>query len=292
MPTYGVTGASGHFGHRVVEELLARGVRGIEIVAIARTPGKAADLASRGVQVRPGDYSRSETLHPALAGVDRLLLISGSELGQRVPQHTAVIEAAKDAGAERILYTSILRADTSTNPIAGEHRGTETALRTSAVPFTLLRNSWYTENYTERLGQYVKQGEIIGATDSGKVSGALRADYAVAAAAALLGDEEGDVIYELGGLAFSFEDLAATISEVTGETVVYRDLAVSDYTAVLQEAGLDEPTAEFIAALDASIAAGDLETDSEHLAQLLGRPPTSLADAVRAAYAGQRQQSD
>jgi NAD(P)H dehydrogenase (quinone) len=284
MPTYAVTGASGHFGRRVVEELLARGIRGAEIVAVARTPAKAADLAGRGVQLRVADYSRSETLPAALAGVQRLLLISGSELGQRVPQHTAVILAAKDAGAERILYTSILNADTTTNPLGGEHRGTETALRTSAVPFTLLRDGWYTENYTDRLVQYLERSEILGATGSGKVSGAPRADYAVAAAAAMLAEEDGDVIYELGGSAFSYEELAATISGVTGKTVVYRDLTPSDYMAALQQVGLDEPTAEFVAAMDASVAAGDLETDREDLARLLGRPPTPLEDAVRAAF--------
>ena len=167
MPRYAVTGASGHFGRRVVEELVDRGVPGTDIVAIARTTGKAADLAARGVQLRPGDYSRPQTLPAALLGVERLLLISGSELGQRVPQHTAVIEAAKDAGVQRILYTSIVKADSSSNPIAGEHRGTETALRMSAVPYTLLRNSWYTENYTERLEQYLETGEILGAASSG-----------------------------------------------------------------------------------------------------------------------------
>jgi NAD(P)H dehydrogenase (quinone) len=284
MRTYAVTGASGNFGHRVVEELLARGVRGVEIVAVARTPTKAADLAARGVQVRPADYSRSETLQPALTGVDRVLLISGTELGQRVPQHTAVIQAAKNAGVERILYTSILRADTSSNPIAGEHRGTETALRTSAVPFTLLRNSWYTENYTDRLAMYLERSEIVGAASAGKVSGAPRADFAVAAAAAMLADDQGNVVYELGGPAFSLEELAATISQVTGRSVGYRDLPSSAYVTALQHAGLDEATAEFIVAIDASVAAGDLETDSGDLAKLLGRPPTPLADAVRAAY--------
>jgi NAD(P)H dehydrogenase (quinone) len=286
MPTYAVTGASGHFGRRVIEELLDRGVPGTSIVAIARKTAKAADLGVRGVQVREGDYSRSETLPPALVGVERLLLISSSELGQRVPQHTAVIEAAKDAGLERILYTSILKADTSTNPIAGEHRGTETALRMSAVPYTLLRNSWYVENYTERLTQYLETGEILGAVGSGRVSAAPRADFAVAAAAALLADEQGNVVYELGGPAFSFDELASTISEVTNKTVDYRDLPPSDYLAVLQQIGLDEATAEFVVAIDASIAAGDLETDSDDLAQLLGRKPTPLAEIFRAALAG------
>ena len=285
MPTYAVTGATGKLGRHVVTELLARGVPAADVVAVVRTPAKAADLAARGVQVRQGDYSRPETLPTALAGVRRLLLVSGSEPGGRVAQHTAVIEAAREAGVERIVYTSILNADDTSNPLAGEHQGTEQALRAARVPFTVLRNGWYTENYTDQLGRYLEQGEIVGATGGGRVSAAPRADYAVAAAAALLADEQGDVVHELGGPAFAFDDLAATVTEVTGTSVVHRDLPLPDYVAELQQAGLDEGTAGFVAALDASIAAGDLETESQDLARLLGRPVTPLADAVRAARA-------
>ncbi|WP_125776066.1 SDR family oxidoreductase [Antribacter gilvus] len=285
MPTYAVTGATGHLGHRVVEELLTRGVPASDVVAVVRTPSKAADLAARGVVVREGDYSRPETLPAALAGVDRLLLVSGNEPGQRVAQHSAVIDAAQAAGVGRIAYTSILNADHTSNPLAGEHQGTEQAVRASGLPFTLLRNGWYTENYTGQLDQYLQRGEVVGATDGGKVSAAPRADYAVAAAAALLSDDGDEVVYELGGPAFGFDELAATVSEVTGTTVTHRDLSVDDYAAELQQAGLDAGTAGFVAALDGSIAAGDLETGSEDLARLLGRPATPLADAVRAARA-------
>lgn len=288
MPTYAVTGATGHLGRRVVLELLERGVPASDVVAVVRTPAKAADLAERGVVVREGDYSRPETLPAALAGVQRLLLVSADVPGQRVAQHTAVIEAARDAGAERIAYTSILHADDTSNPLAGEHQGTERALRTAGVPFTLLRNGWYTENYTERLGEYVERGEIVGATGRGRVSAAPRADFASAAAAALLADEVGDVVHELGGPSFDFDELAATVTEVTGTTVVHRDLPVADYVALLRGVGMDEGTAGFVAALDASIAAGDLETHSDDLARLLGRPATPLADALRAAYAPAR----
>jgi NAD(P)H dehydrogenase (quinone) len=284
MTTYAVTGATGHLGRLVVEELLSRGVPAADLVAVVRTPSKAADLAERGVQVREGDYSRPDTLPGALAGVQRLLLISGSEPGGRVAQHTAVIDAAQAAGVERIAYTSILNADDTSNPLAGEHQATEQALRASGIPVSLLRNGWYTENYTGQLGQYLERGELVGATAGGKISAAPRADLAAAAVTALLSDDDGDAVYELGGQPFTFDELAATISDVTGTKVAHRDLSVADLQAELEQHGLDAGTAGFVAGLDASIAAGDLETDSEDLARLLGRPATPLADVVRAAH--------
>ena len=285
MPTYAVTGASGHFGRLAIDELLTRGVSAYEVVAVVRTPSKATDLADRGVRVREGDYSQPATLNEALTGVDRLLLVSGSEPGHRVAQHTNVIAAAGAAGVSRIAYTSILNADHTTNPLAGEHQDTEQALRTAGVPFTLLRNGWYTENYTGQIGQYLQRGEILGAAAGGRISAATRKDYATAAAATLLQDEEGSRTYELGGPAFDLSELARVISEITGTPVAYRDLPVDEYVSSLQQAGLDEATARFVAALDASIAHGDLETNSQDLARLLGRPVTPLTDVVRAARA-------
>jgi NAD(P)H dehydrogenase (quinone) len=282
MPVYAVTGASGALGRLAIGELLARDVSASGIVAIVRSPAKVADLAERGVVVRAADYSRPRTLGTALGGVDRLLLISSSEAGQRVVQHTNVIEAAKTAGTSRIVYTSILNADNTTNPLAGEHQDTERVLQETGVAFTLLRNGWYTENYTDQLGQYLQHGEILGAAGRGRISAATRADYAAAAAAALLQDQDGNRTYQLGGPAFDLAELAQTISEDTGTPVTYRDLPVDDYASQLQETGLDDTTAHFVAALDASIAHGDLETDSQDLARLLGRPATPLADVVRA----------
>jgi NAD(P)H dehydrogenase (quinone) len=283
MTTYAVTGATGHLGRRAVEELLDRGVAAGDVVAVARRPEAADGLAARGVQVREGDYSRPETLPTALAGVDRLLLVSGSEPGQRVAQHRAVVEAAAAAGVQRIVYTSIAHADTSTNPLAEEHRGTEEVLRGAGVPATVLRNSWYAENYTSQLDTYLATGEVLGAAGDGRVSIAPRADYAVAAAAALLADDEGTVVRELGGPGATLADLAAAISEVTGTTVRYRDLPADEFVAALQGAGLDAGTAGFVAAVDASIARGELDTGDADLAALLGRPVTPLVDAVRAA---------
>jgi len=285
MTTYAVTGATGHLGRLAVTELLARGVAPSDVVAVVRTPARAADLADRGVQVREGDYDRPQTLSAALAGVDRLLLVSGSEPGKRVPQHAAVIDAARTAGVQRIAYTSILHADTTANPLAPEHRATEEVLRACGVPATALRNGWYTENYTSQLGQYLERGEVLGATGSGRVSAATRADYAAAAVAVLLADADPQPVHELGGPSFTFAELAATVTEVTGQQVTSRDLPEAEYAAALEEVGLDAGTAAFVAALDASIARGELETTSGDLERLLGRPATPLAEAVRAASA-------
>ena len=283
MPIYAVTGASGQLGRLAVHELLARGVPSSDVVAVVRTRGKAADLADRGVQVREADYARPQTLGAALEGVDRLLLMSSSEAGRRVSHHTNVIGAAKTAGSTRIVYTSMLNAEDTTNPLAGEHQDTERVLAEAGVPFTLLRNGWYTENYTDQLDQYLHRGEIVGAAGNGKVSAATRQDYAAAAAAALLQDDDGNRTYELGGPAFDLPELARTISEVTGTSVTYTDLSVDDYASQLEKAGLDEANASFVAALDGSIAHGDLETTSRDLEQLVEHPVTPLLDAVRAA---------
>jgi NAD(P)H dehydrogenase (quinone) len=288
MPTYAVTGASGQLGRLAVQELLGRGVPAGDVIAVVRTRGKATDLADRGVHVREADYSSPRALSAALDGVDRLLLISSSEAGQRVAHHTIVIQAARTAGTAgtgRIVYTSMLNADHTINPLASEHQDTERGLAAAGLPFTLLRNGWYTENYADQLGQYLQDGEILGAAGRGRISAATRQDYASAAAAALLNDDDGNRTYELGGPAFDLPELARVISEVIGTPVTYTDLSVDDYAARLEQTGLDEASARFVAALDASIANGDLETDSRDLEQLLGHPVTPLVDAVRAAAA-------
>lgn len=285
MTTYAITGATGHLGRLAVTGLLERGVPAADVVAIVRTPSKADDLAARGVEVRAGDYSLPETLPTALAGVDVLLLVSGSEVGQRVAQHLAVIEAAKAAGVGRIVYTSVLRADTTELVLAPEHKATEEALRASGVPFTILRNGWYIENYTARLGQYVADGQIVGAAGAGRIAAATRADFAAAAVEALVGTTHSNAVYELGGTPFTMTELAATITDATGTDVGYVDVSPTELRAGLLGAGLDEGTAGFVTALDEATARGDLDTTSSDLATLLGRPSVPLAEAVLAARA-------
>ncbi|HET7398166.1 MAG TPA: SDR family oxidoreductase [Intrasporangium sp.] len=283
MPTYAVTGASGPFGRHVIEQLVDAGVAPGDIVALARTPQKVADLAERGVQAREADYDVPVTLDAALVGVDRLLLVSGSEVGQRVRQHGNVITAAKRAGVGRIAYTSILRADSTPLLLAPEHQATEGLLAESGLPRTVLRNGWYLENFTAQIGSYLSQGCVLHAAGDGRIAAASRADFAAAAATALLEDRTDDVVYELGGTPFTYAELAEAISEVTGTPVVARAVTGEELVAALTGAGVDAGTAGFHAAVDANIAEGALDTDSDDLTRLLGRRPTSLVDAVRAA---------
>lgn len=277
-----VTGATGHLGRLVVESLLARGVPAGNIVATGRRVETLADLAERGVVVRSADYGDAASLRAAFAGAEKLLLVSGSEVGRRVAQHTNAIEAAKDAGVGLIAYTSILKADTSSLLLAEEHLATEKALAGSGIAYVLLRNGWYIENYTGQLPVYLEHG-IAGAAGNGQVSAAARADYAEAAAAVLAGDGHAGAVYELGGEPFTMTDLADAVSAATGRTVSYTDLPVEQYAAVLVGAGLPEPVAAVFADGDRGVAEGELFTDGNDLEKLIGRAPTSLTDALAAA---------
>lgn len=279
MTTYAVTGATGHLGRLAVGELLARGVPATDVVALARTPEKAAGL---GVPVRRADYADPATLPGALAGVDALLLVSGNELGQRLPQHTAVVEAARAAGVQQVVYTSLPRADVSANPLAGEHRGTEELLHDSGLPHTVLRNNWYFENYTPQLPQYLQSGEVTGLSGTAHIGAAARADYAAAAAATLLAPPTPGTVVELNGPGFSLAELAATIAEVTGTEVVYRDRTPDELAAAYRAAGTDEATAGFLVALEESSARGDLDVRTPDLERLLGRPATTVEEFLRA----------
>ena len=282
MTTFAVTGGTGHLGPMVIEHLLDRGVAAGDVVAPVRTPSRAAGLAERGVQVREGDYDRPDTLDSALAGVDRLLLVSGSEVGQRIRQHSAVVDAARRAGVSRIAYTSVLRATESTLVLAPEHAATEEVITASKLPHTLLRNTFYIEVYLDQLPTYLELGAILHAAGQGRVAAATRADLAEAAAVALLDDTDDRVVHELAGPGFTYDELAAAITEVTGTTVVARELSPDELIAALTDAGIDQGTAEFLAALDGNIADGELDAPTTDLERLLGRPATPLVDALRA----------
>lgn len=283
MTTYAVTGASGQFGRIAVSQLIETGVAPADIVALVRTPSKVAELADRGVTVRAADYSDPSTLPSALAGVDVLLLVSSSEVGQRVEQHRNVIEAAKTAGVSRVLYTSVLRADSTELALAPEHKATEELLRASGLAFTLLRNGWYIENYLGQVEQQKATGEIVGAAGDGRISGATRGDFAAAAVAAMVGEGHENAVYELGGTPFTMVDVAAALSKATGTTIVYRDVTPDELAAGLQAVGLDAGTAGFVTSLDVATKRGDLFTESRDLQTLIGRESTPLAEAVAAA---------
>lgn len=281
--TIAVTGATGQLGRLVVDRL-KREVAPEDILALARDPAKAADL---GVAVRAADYARPETLDAALAGVETLLLISSSEVGRRLPQHLNVIEAAKRAGVGRIAYTSLLRADTSPLALGEEHRGTEAALRASGIPHTLLRNGWYTENYTAAIPAALAAGAFVGSAGEGRIAGAAREDYAEAAVAVLTGEGHAGRVYELAGdEAWTLADLAAEVSRQTGRDLPYRDLPEAEYAAALESAGLPAVFAKLLANSDVGASQGGLFDDGRQLSALIGRPTTPLRDSVRAALAG------
>jgi NAD(P)H dehydrogenase (quinone) len=280
-----VTGATGQLGRLAVEALLERGVPAEQIVATGRRVETLSDLQERGVTVRRADYTDPESLRAAFAGAEKLLLVSGSEIGQRVPQHRNAIAAAKDAGVQLIAYTSVARADSSSLGIAAEHTATEQLLAESGIPHVVLRNGWYTENYTGQLATYLQNG-IVGSAGEGRVSAATRADYAEAAAAVVAGDRHEGNVYELGGDPFTMPELAATVSAVTGADVTYTDVPVEQFAQILEGAGLPAPVAGMFADIDRSVAAGDLFVEGNDLEKLIGRAPTPLAEAVAAAAAG------
>lgn len=277
-----VTGATGKLGRHVIEGLLEK-VPANQVVAAVRDPAKAADLAARGVQVRRADYSRPETLESAFAGAQKVLLISSSEVGQRVAQHQAVVNAARKAGARLIAYTSILRADSSRMLLAGEHKATEELIRASGVPFVFLRNGWYIENYTENLAPALAHGALVGSADGGRIAAATRADYAAAAVAVLTGSGHENKVYELAGdTPFTMAELAAEVSRQVGRAIVYKDLPPEQYQGVLVGAGVPAPFAEVLVNSDLGAARGELNDMSGDLRRLIGRPTTPLAQAVAA----------
>ena len=281
-----ITGATGQLGRLVIQNLLNT-VPASQIVAAVRSPEKAADLAALGVQVRQADYAQSATLDAAFQGVDKLLLISSSEVGQRAPQHAAVIAAAQKAGVKLLAYTSLLRADSSPLGLAAEHKETEAMLRASGLPHVLLRNGWYTENYTGSVPAALQYGAVMGSAKDGRIASAARADYAAAAAAVLTKEGQAGQVYELAGdNAYTLAELAAEIAKQSGKPVVYNDLPEADYKAALVQVGLPEGFAALLADSDVGASKGALFDDSHQLSQLIGRPTTPLAEVVKTALAG------
>lgn len=282
-----ITGATGQLGRLVVEALLSRNVPAGQIVAGGRDLSKVADLAERGVQVRRIDYDDAGSLREAFTGAEKVLLVSGSEVGQRLPQHRNAIDAAKAVGVRLMAYTSIANADSTGMQLAAEHQATEKALRDSGVPFALLRNGWYLENYTNQLSVQLQHGAVLGSAGDGRISAAARADYAQAAAAVLLSEGQEGKVYELGGdVPFTLSELASEVSAAAGQPVTYQDLPAEQYTQALVDAGLPEIYAAILADSDLGIARGDLLVTSGDLSRLIGRPVTPMRDAVQAAVRG------
>lgn len=275
-----ITGATGQLGQLVVNELKNR-TSAANLVALVRNPSKAEGL---GIAARAFDYTKPETLAASLAGVDKLLLISSNEIGQRATQHANVIAAAKAAGVKLFVYTSLLHADSSTLSLADEHRQTEAALKASGLNYVILRNGWYTENYTASIPGALAGGAFLGSAEEGRIASAARADYAAAAAVVLSSEGHAGKTYELAGdSSYTLTELAAELSRQSGKQIPYKNLPAAEYAAILVQVGLPEGLAQALAGWDAEVAHGVLFDDSKQLAHLIGRPSTSLAESIKAA---------
>ncbi|EKS7195478.1 SDR family oxidoreductase [Enterobacter ludwigii] len=277
-----ITGATGQLGQLVIEQLLNT-VPANQIVAIVRNPAKAEALSQQGITVRQGDYADESTMTSALKGVDKLLLISSSEVGQRATQHQNVINAAKAAGVKFIAYTSLLHADKSPLGLHVEHVATEKALAESGIPYALLRNGWYTENYLASAPPALEHGVFIGAAGEGKIASATRADYAAAAARVISGDGHAGNVYELAGdHAWTLSELAAELSKQSGKNVTYQNMSEADFAAALKGVGLPAGLADMLADSDVGASKGGLFDDSHTLSKLIGRPTTPLSESIKA----------
>ena len=276
-----VTGATGQLGALAVEALL-KTVNASEIVAIVRNPAKADALTQKGVVVRQADYGDQAALTAALSGVEKLLLVSSSEVGQRAAQHRNVINAAKAAGVKFIAYTSLLHADKSPLGLHVEHVETENMLADSGIPYALLRNGWYTENYLASAPAALAHGVFIGAAGEGKIASATRADYAAAAARVISTDGHAGKVYELAGdNAWTLSELAAELSKQSGKPVVYQNMSEAEFAGALKGVGLPEVFANLLADSDIGASKGGLFDDSHTLSKLIGRPTTPLAESVK-----------
>ncbi|UUE21458.1 SDR family oxidoreductase [Microbacterium sp. J1-1] len=275
-----VTGATGNLGRLIIDSLLERGADPQSIVAGARDTTKVADPRVRSVHL---DYTDAASVAAAVDGVDTVILVSGSEVGQRVPQHRTVIDAAKAAGVTKFVYTSAPKATSSDLVLALEHKATEELIAAAGLPAVILRNNWYTENYAADLARAAETGVLTAGTGDGRVASASRRDFAEAAAVVALEDGHIGEVYELGGdVAWTYSDLAAAFSEITGRPVTFVPVSSDDQVAALRDAGLDEGTAGFVAALDAGIKGGALADTDGTLARLIGRPTTPLVEGLRA----------
>ena len=276
-----ITGATGQLGHLVLQNLL-KTTAASQIVAIVRNPAKAEALSQPGIVVRQADYTDEAALTAALQGVDKLLLISSSEVGQRTPQHRNVIHAAKAAGVKFIAYTSLLHADKSPLGLHVEHVETEKMLAESGIPYALLRNGWYTENYLASAPPALEHGVFIGAAGDGKIASATRADYAEAAARVIAQEGHAGKVYELAGdEAWTLSELAAALSKQSGKNVVYQNLSEADFAAALKSVGLPAGLADMLADSDIGASKGGLFDDSRTLSALIGRPTTPLAESIK-----------
>ncbi len=284
-----VTGATGHLGGAVVKFLLNK-VAADQVAVLVRDAAKAADLAEKGVSVRVGDYHDKASLVQAFQGVDTLLLVSTSDLADRVGQHLNVINAAKEAGVKRVAYTGVTMQHLDTSALKdfmGEHFQTEENLKNSGLTYTFLRNNLYADVLPMFFGPNVLETGIFLPAGQGRVPYATREDMAEAAANVLAGDGHDNQTYELVNTeSWSMADAAAILSELAGKDIAYTDAPNDVYADTMTKAGVPEGAIGFTIGFANAIGANDFDLPGSTLEQLLGRKPTSLKAYFQATYFG------
>lgn len=276
MTTYGVTGATGHFGQNAIKEL-AKLVPAANIVALARNTQKAEQIVPEGVEVRSGDYTDEKQLEESMKGIDRLLFISSQPGGPvaRLTQHENVVKAAKNAKVSYIAYTSFPHADISEAPLASDHKATEKLILEAGIDHSFLRNNWYLENEAATIKAAVSGQPFVYAAGDGKTGWALESEYSEAAAKVLASSTTKD-IYEFAGASRTYQDLADAIK---GDFDV-KSLSISDFKKALHDSGMDEGTVEVVSSIQDVIRQGNLDENSDDLPEVLGRELTPLAKAL------------
>ncbi|MDB5103613.1 MAG: hypothetical protein JWP91_1302 [Fibrobacteres bacterium] len=275
-----VTGATGHFGSKVMERLLEH-VPAKHLIASVTDPKRAGNLKKRGVDVRHGDFDFTHTLDHAFKGADRMLLISTmGDNETRIRQHLAAVEAARQAKVKFIAYTSIAKADNTSLWLGEVHRATETAIRATGIPFCLLRNNWYLENEAPVFKAALDGAPVTTSAGEGKVGWALRSDYALAAANVLTGTGHGNKVYELSGPPLTYPGLAAVMSTVIKRQVPYHNLDDSTFAKFLSQSGWPQELVFLTVEIHRAIREGALDVNRLDLETLMGRPVTPLANGI------------
>ena len=283
-----ITGATGHFGKAAINSLLDKGIPASNITALIRDESKAADLQEKGIQIKLGDYHNYDSLNNALKGVDKLLLVSSSDLSERLTQHKNVINAAKENGVKHIVYTSIdIESFTaSVIPLVSQiHSDTADYLKESGVPYTLLNDTLYADLVPMFAGEKVLETGIFFPAGDGKTPFVARAEMAEAAAVVLTTEGHENKSYAItAATAYSFTEIAAMLTEISGKDVQYLKPEADAYIAALVNAGVPEGDAAFFAGFGVAIGKGEFDTNRSDLAKLLGRKPMELKEFLKTIY--------
>ncbi len=281
-----ITGATGHLGSAIIDCLLHQ-LPATQIAGLVRDSHKAAALQAKGVRVCLGSYDDVASLDQAMQGIDKVLLIAGTDEEHRLQQHQNVVDAAKKAGVQWLGYTSRTLKDRTTmaNQLMQGHFQTEDAIKASGLAYSLFRNVLYMDAIPLFVGQQVFETGIYLPAGQGKVSFALRREQGEAIANVLAADTPAKPLYQLTGReAYSFADVAATLTDLSGKSVTYTAAEVPAFAQGLKARGLPEVAVGRIIGFMTDIKNGQEDEISADLAQLLGRQPATLHAGLKELY--------